>query len=291
MVTRDTNSGDIKVAPVKVLESETALGMFWHKYLRQPYRLHVIDHGGDGPVIIFLHGIAASSDKWSYLIPQLQADFHCISIDLVGFGQSPKPQWYSYTMDDHLRCIHRTIRGLKLKQPFILAGHSLGSLLASRYACLSPKSVRQLVLLSPPVYAPLDTLRSITSKTARARNQLLLKIYLFLRTNRRMTLENFKRLSYILPLPKSVWRYPETRIPFIRSLKNCIETQTISEDLAHCDMPIDIFYGSLDQVVVAFNIRQLKSIKNLHVYGIRGVNHDIGKRYANAVATFLLAGK
>jgi pimeloyl-ACP methyl ester carboxylesterase len=262
------------------------LDNLWHKYLRQPYRLHVVDHGGDGPVIILLHGIAASSDKWSNLVPLLAESFHCITIDLVGFGKSPKPQWYGYTMDDHVRCIHHTISKLRLKGPYILAGHSLGSLLASRYARLSPKTVSHLVLLSPPVYAPLDT---ITSKAARARNQLLLKIYAFLRTNPRMTLTNFKRLSYILPLPKSVWQYPDTRIPFIRSLERCIETQTISEDLVQCKMPIDLFYGSLDQVVVAYNIRQLKNVKGLSIHGIRGANHEIGKRYARLVAGFLIA--
>src|SRR5882757_2980845 len=256
----------------------------WHRYLRRPYRLRVKDHGGDGPVIIFLHGIAASSDKWGYLIPLIKDGYHCITIDLVGFGKSPKPQWYEYTMDDHLRSIHHTIKGLGLKQPYTLAGHSLGSLLASRYAWLSPRSVSRLLLFSPPVYAPLD---SILSKAARARNQLLLKIYQFLRTNPRMTPDNFKRLSYILPLPKSVWRLPETRVPFLRTLEHCIETQTISEDLSYLNIPIDIFYGSLDQVVVAYNIRQLKN-EAVQIHGIRGVNHDIGKRYAAVAGKFLL---
>lgn len=259
--------------------------VLWHKYLRRPYRLHVQDSGGDKPVVILLHGIAASSDKWNLLLPQLSDQFRCITLDLVGFGKSPKPQWYSYTMDDHLRAIHYTIGKLHLRRPYTLIGHSLGSLLASRYARLNPRSVRSLVLISPPIYAPVD---SILSKAARARNQLLLKIYKFLRSHPIMTPENLKRLSFIVPLPKSVWQLPETRLPFMRTLEHCIETQTISEDLAAINVPVHIFYGTLDQVVVAYNIRQLKSLDNITIRGVRGANHDVGKRLALAVAEDML---
>src|SRR5438309_2125972 len=109
------------------LTKPTLVDMFWHKYLRRPYKLHIVDHGGTGPVIILLHGLASSSANWEPLIPLLKDRFHCISIDLVGFGDSPKPQWYEYTMDEHIACIHRTIRSLRLKKRFTLVGHSLGS--------------------------------------------------------------------------------------------------------------------------------------------------------------------
>lgn len=262
---------------------------FWHRYLRQPYRLHVTDHGGDGPTIIFLHGIAASSDKWSELIPLLQEDYRCITIDLVGFGKSPKPQWYGYTMDDHLSAIRKTIRGLRLQDQFALAGHSLGSLLATRYVSVWPEEVSNLLLFSPPVYESLDTIAKIASKAARARNQFLLKLYKFLRTYPRMTPENFKRLSYVMPLPKSVIKHPETWIPFHRTLEHCIEQQTIIEDIVEIQVPIDIFYGTLDQLLVVYNIRQLKAEHDVAIHGVRGADHDIGKRYAAAVAAFLLS--
>jgi len=61
----------------------------------------------------------------------------------------------------------------------------------------------------------------------------------------------------------------------------------IVEDIVDIQAPIDIFYGTLDQVVVAYNIRALKAIRDVSIHGIRGVNHDISKRYALIVAKFL----
>ncbi len=259
--------------------------IFWHRSLRRPYKLHVIDHAGTGPIIILLHGIAASSDNWFNLIPLLSTQYHCITIDLLGFGRSPKPQWADYTMEDHIRSIDHTIRGLHLRGGYTLIGFSLGSLLATRFARTRPRAVNQVVLLSPPVYSPEA---AIVSRAARARNKLLLKLYKFLRTYHRMTPKNFKRLSYILPLPKSVIKNPETWTPFFRTLEQCIENQTITKDIIDIRVPIDVFYGTLDQVIVPYNLRKLRGLNDVSLHVIRGANHDVSRRYAEVVANFLL---
>lgn len=261
----------------------TAVDTLWHKYLGRPYKLPVQIHGDRGPVIILLHGIAASSGSWANLLPRLSSRYRCITIDLLGFGNSPKPQWGDYTMDDHVWAIRRTIKSLHLREDYILAGHSLGSLLAVHYAKRWPQHLQRLLLLSPPIYAPLDT---ISSKVARRRTALFLRLYHFLRTHRRMTPANIKRLGLILPLPISVVRHPETWTPFMRTLEHCIEEQTITADLAALHVSTDIFYGTLDQVLVPHNIRATaKETVTIHV--IRTANHDIGKRYASTVANFL----
>jgi hypothetical protein len=60
----------------------------WHRVFRRPYRLHVA-HSGDTskPVILLLHGIAASGEDWRKVLPHLEPDYHCITIDLLGFGK------------------------------------------------------------------------------------------------------------------------------------------------------------------------------------------------------------
>ena len=262
------------------------LDIFWHRYLRRPYKLSTYDHGGgqpDQPVIILLHGLASSSANWDPLIPLLKAKYRCISIDLVGFGNSPKPQWYKYTMEEHIRDIRRTIRSLKLDEPFILAGHSLGSLIATRYARILPKHVQRLVLLSPPVYAPLGR---IADRRARQRTSMYLQAYRFLRTHKRVTAENVLRLSRIVPPMKFLVLNRATWLPFIRSLEQCIENQTIIEDIVKVKAPIDIFYGIFDEVVVPYNIKQLAKLRDVTLYPLK-VNHIVGKRYAVAVAKVL----
>lgn len=267
----------------------TFFDILWHKHLRRPYRLHVYDHGGEPgqPVLVFLHGLASSSANWDPLIPLLKDSYRCISIDLVGFGDSPKPQWYKYTMEEHISDIRRTVRSLHLQEPFTLVGHSLGSLLATRYARVFQKDVSRLILLSPPVYGPLDGIRD---RSARSRTSMYLRAYRFLRTNKKVTLQSFIRLSRVVPPMKFLVLSPLSWRPFIRSLEQCIENQTIIQDVVKVPAPVDIFYGIFDEVVVPYNVRQLASIRDVTLHPLK-VNHAVTKRYALAVARTLLSDK
>jgi pimeloyl-ACP methyl ester carboxylesterase len=266
-----------------VAPSLTFKDRFWHRQLGRPYRLNVHDHGDTGPVLILLHGLASSSATWDGLIPLLKDQYRCISIDLLGFGDSPKPQWYSYTIEEHIRAIEVAVNRLRLRQPFTLVGHSMGSLLATRFARLHPKRVGRLVLLSPPVYPPLG---DITNRAARNRTSMYLRAYRFLRTHKRATLENVVRLSRILPQTKSMVIDRPTWIPFMRSLEQCVEHQTLISDIRVTHAPTDIFYGNFDEVIVPYNVRQLTRIREVTLHPL-AVNHVVGKRYATAVARVL----
>jgi pimeloyl-ACP methyl ester carboxylesterase len=257
----------------------------WHHIFRRPYRLHAEVHGHPGkPAVILLHGIAASSDDWGKLVPLLTPKYQCITIDLLGFAKSPKPQWARYTMEDHVRSIAHTVSALHIDGKFILIGHSLGSLLATRYARKHTRQIEWLVLLSPPVYPPLA---SIGKRSAYYRTNWLLKLYRFLRTHPRMTPANMRRLSYIIPLPRSITTYPETWVSFHRSLESCIEQQTIERDIRDTKVPIDIFYGTLDALVVGHNVHKLAKQKDVQVHMFRG-QHSISRAYAGHVAALLI---
>jgi surfactin synthase thioesterase subunit len=114
-----------------------------------------------------------------------------------------------------------------------------------------------------------------------------MRLYKFLRTSPRMTPLNVKRLSLIAPLPKSITKHPDTWLPFMRSLEQCIENQTIIQDIRDIKAPIDIFYGTLDQVVVGHNVRQLSKLRDVTIHTFRG-NHSIGRVYAHIVAQTLI---
>lgn len=262
-----------------------AFDYFIHGFLGRPYRLYV-KHSGkkNGKVVILLHGIAASSADWRNILPLLEKDYHCITIDLLGFGKSAKPKWSAYSMDDHMRAIYNTLNSLNLSQNYILIGHSLGSFLAARYAIEHEANIERLLLLSPPVYPPLE---SISSRGVRKLTGILLNIYKLLRTDPRITPETFKSLTYIAPIPRSLSNDPAVWVPFMRTLKECIEQQTILEDVAQLSLPIDVFYGTLDQVVIGANVKLLKQGKNnVTLHEFLGT-HDLTKRYGKVIASTL----
>ena len=54
-------------------------------------RIAYTDHG-DGPALVLLHGVPTSSWMYRKVIPDLQQHFRTISIDLLGYGSSDKPE-------------------------------------------------------------------------------------------------------------------------------------------------------------------------------------------------------
>lgn len=99
-----------------------------------------------------LHGYLSSGQYFKHIRKELEQDYQVITLDLLGFGRSPKPK-VEYTYDDHIAAIHYTLAQLGVNKPFILLGHSMGALIALRYATVYPDAVDRLVLFNPPLFA------------------------------------------------------------------------------------------------------------------------------------------
>src|SRR5687767_14828114 len=53
------------------------------------FRLYYEDTGGNGPVILFLHGAGGNHLSWWQQVPVFAEEYRCVSVDQRGFGQSP----------------------------------------------------------------------------------------------------------------------------------------------------------------------------------------------------------
>ena len=110
--------------------------------------------------VVFLHGLAGSTASWLSPFRALATVRRVVLVDLLGFGQSPKPA-IAYTLDDHLLALHGTLTGMGITHVH-LVGHSMGALLAMAYAARFPQAVGGLVLLALPWYAnPCEARRRI----------------------------------------------------------------------------------------------------------------------------------
>jgi pimeloyl-ACP methyl ester carboxylesterase len=86
---------------------------------------------GSGPPLIFLHGFLGNGDNWQKLWPDLAADYQCIALDLLGFGESSKPA-LKYTIWHQIEFLQQFIAALQLEN-FHLVGHSYGGWLTAAY--------------------------------------------------------------------------------------------------------------------------------------------------------------
>jgi len=102
--------------------------------------------GGEGPVILLVHGMAGSSATWRWVMPTLAERFTVIAPDLVGHGQSEKPRG-----DYSLGAFATGLRDLLLAlghERATLIGQSLGGGVAMQFAYQYPERCERLGLVS-----------------------------------------------------------------------------------------------------------------------------------------------
>ena len=251
------------------------------------FRRIPVRHIGEGPTVLLLHGIASWSVTFHHVIPLLERTHRCIAIDLLGFGESPAPEWADYTLADHVAAIGRMVASLRLREPFTVVGHSMGALIgAARYAARRRKRVAKHVMVSPPIYlAP----HEIGDVIERARMDFYLRLYEYLRTNREFTLRHAALVQRLLPIPKAVDITERNWEPFVKSLQHSIESQTTLSDIAHVKAPIDVIMGDLDEFRSEAVLRIVERMMGVTVRRVRATNHLIGKRLARVVAQAVTA--
>ena len=106
---------------------------------------------GKGTPVILVHGLAASLHDWDDLLPELAASGYAgYALDLLGHGESEKPAKHSeYTVEAVFDHFCNWIEALRMDEPMILVGHSLGGGLSLLYALRYPERVCALVLVNP----------------------------------------------------------------------------------------------------------------------------------------------
>jgi pimeloyl-ACP methyl ester carboxylesterase len=243
--------------------------------------LHVAGDVGSGPAVVLVHGIASSSAVFENLVPLLSPRHRVVSIDILGFGGSPAPADAEYTIEEHVAWLRDTIASLGLGAPFVLVGHSMGALLVSRYAAIHPSGVSRLVLVSPPIYLAPSEIGDPRLRTAQG---LYLKAYDYLRANKRFTMRNAAVIARLMPIRNAFELTERSWVPFARSMRNCVESQTTISDIAAVRVPVHIVYGDLDPFLVPAGMRIVGAMQHVTMHLVRANDHVIRKRLARVVS-------
>ena len=101
---------------------------------------------GEGPPIVFVHGISGSWQNWLVNLPYFSQGHRAIALDLPGFGSSPMPTW-PIDMAAYGRLLHDFCEKLGIKDA-TLVGNSMGGLVAAEAVLAEPGRFNRLVLVS-----------------------------------------------------------------------------------------------------------------------------------------------
>jgi haloalkane dehalogenase len=107
-------------------------------------KIHYVEEGSGDP-ILFLHGNPTSSYLWRNIMPHVKSHGRCIAMDLIGMGQSDKPD-LEYRFVDHVKYVEGFIEKLGLKN-ITLVIHDWGSALGFHYAMRNEANVKAIAFM------------------------------------------------------------------------------------------------------------------------------------------------
>ncbi len=106
-------------------------------------------NAASGQTVLLLHGKNFSGAYWEATITALTAAGHRVIVpDQIGFGKSSKPTNVQYSFHELVRHTTALLDQLDVG-PVTVVGHSMGGMLASRFAINHPERTAKLVLLNP----------------------------------------------------------------------------------------------------------------------------------------------
>ena len=97
------------------------------------------------PIALFLHGNPTSSYIWRNIIPLVAPVAHCLAPDLIGFGQSGKPD-IAYRFEDHVRYLDAFIAASGIRRAYLVV-QDWGTALAFHLAARRPDFVQGLAFM------------------------------------------------------------------------------------------------------------------------------------------------
>ncbi|MFC1444056.1 haloalkane dehalogenase [Streptacidiphilus sp. N1-10] len=95
--------------------------------------------------VVFLHGNPTSSYLWRNVIPQVVGEARCLAPDLIGMGESGKPE-LGYRLADHVRYLDAWFEALGLDE-VVIVGHDWGGTLGMDWAARHPGRVRGVAVV------------------------------------------------------------------------------------------------------------------------------------------------
>lgn len=207
--------------------------------------LHYLDKNisTNKSILVLLHGIGASADRWSYVSPALSKYFQLIIPDIVGFGYSDKPT-VEYTMDFFVGFFENFLAKLGVERLSII-GSSFGGFLATEFTIKNPQKVDKLILAAPAGAMRIST---------RILDQYIMAALY-------PTYENTKRAFRDMAhepdnVPEDIirdfmnrMRLPNAKYAFMSTLLAMRDSQGLSGRLSKIDVPTLLMWGENDRMI------------------------------------------
>ena len=94
--------------------------------------VNLVDSGGDGPPLLFVHGLGGSWQNWLLNMPAFMESHRVVALDLPGFGESEMPE-QTISISGYARTLDHVCGELGIQCP-VVVGNSMGGFVGAEMA-------------------------------------------------------------------------------------------------------------------------------------------------------------
>ena len=215
--------------------------------------VNVLDTGGDGPVLLWIHGLSANWQSWLLNIPQFMGSYRCVALDLPGFGLSDMPA-QDISITGYAATVDAVCDVLGIDVVSVI-GNSMGGFVGAELALAFPTRVERLVLVSAaglsqenvrrePVLAVGRLLATGAAQTAAYQDTLARRPRL-----RRLALAGVVRYPERLSVALTHELFQGTGKPGFLPALEALLSYSFRDRLAGIEIPVLIVWGEFDMLV------------------------------------------
>lgn len=248
---------------------------------------------GEGTPIILLHGFFGDSSTLELLASKLSEKYCCICLELLGFGDSSKPD-IRYLIEHQVDFLKEFLIAKKISK-FYLIGYSYGAWMAAAYAISIGDSISNPDLIGMILLAPAGIRDdSFVGRYDHLRPLLLWQTPLvevvlnFVAPFARLAGQS-KSFDTIIAARKAIATQPAARSILIDRLNPEDAVDTVENEIDRITIPTLVIAGEIDGTIPLWHSQTYaEKIPQASLVIVTGADHDLVQTHADRVTRSIL---
>ena len=216
-------------------------------------RVGVVDSGGDGPPVLFIHGLGGIWQNWLLNLCVFMDSHRCVAVDLPGFGLSEIPDG-EISIPRFAKTVDAVCDQLGIEEP-VVVGNSMGGFVGAELAVSFPTRVSKLALVSAaglsteylsrePLLAGARAFMALTARTGLRGSPVVKRPRL-----RRIALQPVVRYPERLSVPLASELVRGANAPGFMASFEALMSYSFRDKLERIEVPVLIVWGRNDMLV------------------------------------------
>jgi pimeloyl-ACP methyl ester carboxylesterase len=204
--------------------------------------------GGEGPVVVLLHGAGDQAGTWHRIAPELKRQFQLVMPDLAGHGESD-PGEGPLSLGTLLIALEQVLEDIPGPYaPVTLIGNSLGAWMAMLYAQKHPQHVVRVILIGGGPIRSASEIGIMPTTREEARRAFDATLDPSTRRPPNFMLDDLIRVSNAGPISR-----------LLAAGDADISKYLLEDKLAAFPIPVDLVWGASDRLVPLDYAKQLQA--------------------------------